>query len=65
MTTEQLYNITFWATIIFLAAGMFMGLAAIWFEDIWKNRVVEKLFWTDVVLTCSSLAIAIVTKLLG
>lgn len=62
----MLYDISFQACIGTLAFGGLLGLAAIWMPERWrKNDVTAKLMITDGILFVTSLAVAIVTKLLG
>lgn len=41
--TLNLYQITFWAAIIFTTIGALLGLMGVWIDDFWKGETAPKL----------------------
>lgn len=60
-----LYQLAFWATIIFTVLGGVLGLAGLWVKDFWNDPVGFKLLVTDAILAGTALAVAVITKWLA
>ena len=65
MDTNTIYTIAFWTAITMLMVGLVFGITAVWIPDIFSDRIVAKLFWTGTILFGVSLAVAVITKMLG
>lgn len=63
--TEQIYEVSFWASIIFVILGCLLGLSAVWLEGFWGSDLAQKLFLTDVILTVTAIVTAVITKWLA
>jgi hypothetical protein len=61
----SLYELTFWAAIVFTAIGAFLGLLGVWVKSFWNTELAPKLIITDLILAGSAFAIAAITKWLG
>ena len=60
--TLSLYQITFWAAIIFTAIGALLGLMGVWIEDFWKGETAPKLLLTDLIFAGTAIVIACITR---
>lgn len=59
------YLISFYACITFIVLGAVLGILGLWVPAFQKDERCYKLFVTDAILFVASLAVAIITKMLG
>lgn len=60
-----MYEIAFWASIVFTIIGAGLGLLGIWVKEFWRSDTGSQLILTDVLLAVTSVIVALLTKWLG
>ena len=63
--TLSLFQLSFYAAIVFTIIGGVLGLVGVWINDFWKSEAAVKLILTDLILAGTSIVVAVVTKFLG
>lgn len=61
----DLYQLSFYAAILFTVVGALLGLTGVWVDEFWHHEIAFKLFLTDVILAGTSIIVAVITRFLG
>lgn len=65
ITITSLYELAFWAAVIFITFSAVIGLMGVWIKEFWESDISGKLLATGCILSLSSIAVAVLARLLG